>query len=202
MTAKSTSFKSDGCGYGDCALKAVEHTSGGLPHVSESELRADRSALPVGQKSTADIGVPRGTKAWTRERTVRKRVSCGAIRQPISLQVELEQVVSGKGLRRNSASGGTTISAAFIGLEPLSCSAGVNSSDRRMRTRLSGGTGGEERWLSPESRLTNHASTLLSSQKVGGLGHEHEGRLCPELIRNSLESSDRLSVSVADLSNQ
>ena len=76
------------------------------------------------------------------ERTVRKRVSCVAIRQPIGLQVELEQVVSG--LRRNSASGETTISGAFIGTPASVLFGRGNSLDRRRRTFLAGDVGGEE----------------------------------------------------------
>lgn len=57
MTAKSTSIKGAGCKFGGCALKAVELTSGGLPHVPESGLRAERSALTGRQKSAAGIVV-------------------------------------------------------------------------------------------------------------------------------------------------
>ena len=63
VTAKSISIKGTGCKFGGCALKAVELTSGGLPHVPESGLRAERSALTVRQKSAEGIVVPRGTKA-------------------------------------------------------------------------------------------------------------------------------------------
>jgi hypothetical protein len=47
MTAKSISIKGAGCKFGGCALKAVELTSGGLPHVPESGLRVERSTLTV-----------------------------------------------------------------------------------------------------------------------------------------------------------
>jgi YD repeat-containing protein len=47
VAAKSASFKSTGRKFGGCALKAVELTSGGQPHVSESELRVERSSLTV-----------------------------------------------------------------------------------------------------------------------------------------------------------
>ena len=40
-TVKSTSIKVAGCKSGGCALKAVELTSGGLPHVLESGLSVE-----------------------------------------------------------------------------------------------------------------------------------------------------------------
>ena len=57
MTAKSISIKGAGCKFGGRALKAVELTSGGLPHVPESGLGAERSAPTVRQKSAAGIVV-------------------------------------------------------------------------------------------------------------------------------------------------
>ena len=41
LTAKSISIKGAGCKSGGCAWKAVELTSGDLPHVLESELRME-----------------------------------------------------------------------------------------------------------------------------------------------------------------
>ena len=55
MTVKSISIKSAGCKFGGSALKAVELTSGDLLHVPEPELRVERSALTVQQKSAAGI---------------------------------------------------------------------------------------------------------------------------------------------------
>jgi hypothetical protein len=65
MTAKSISIRGAGCKFGGCALKAVELTSGGLPHVPESELRVERSALTMRQKSAAGIVVAQAAKAQT-----------------------------------------------------------------------------------------------------------------------------------------
>ena len=60
MVAKSISIKGAGCKFGGCALKAVELTSGGLPHVPESGLRVEQSTLTVWQKSAAGIVGRRG----------------------------------------------------------------------------------------------------------------------------------------------
>ena len=65
MTAKSISIKGAGCKSGGCALKAVELTSGGLPHVPESGLRVERSTLTVRQESAAGIVVASAAKAQT-----------------------------------------------------------------------------------------------------------------------------------------
>lgn len=58
LTAKSISIKGTGCRSGGRASKAVELTSGDLPSVSESRLRAERSVLTERQKSAEGI---RGT---------------------------------------------------------------------------------------------------------------------------------------------
>jgi len=55
LTAKSLSIKGTGCKSGGCASKAVELTSGGLPSVSDSGLRPERSGLTGRQKSAAGI---------------------------------------------------------------------------------------------------------------------------------------------------
>jgi len=65
MIAKSISIKGAGCKFGGCALKAVELTSGGLPHVPESGLRVERSTLTVRQKSAAGIVAAQAAKAQT-----------------------------------------------------------------------------------------------------------------------------------------
>jgi hypothetical protein len=65
MIAKSISIKGAGCKFGGCALKAVELTSGGLPHVPEPELRVERSTPTVRQKSAAGIVVAQAAKAQT-----------------------------------------------------------------------------------------------------------------------------------------
>ena len=65
MIAKSISIKGAGCKFGGCALKAVELTSGGLPHVPESGLRVEQFTLIVGQKSAAGIVVAQAAKAQT-----------------------------------------------------------------------------------------------------------------------------------------
>ena len=53
MTTKPISIKDTGCKFGGCVRKAVELTSGGLPFVSESRLRVERSILTGRQKSAA-----------------------------------------------------------------------------------------------------------------------------------------------------
>jgi len=63
--AKSISIKGAGCKSGGCALKAVELTSGGLPHVPESGLRVKRFTLTVGQESAAGIVIATAMKAQT-----------------------------------------------------------------------------------------------------------------------------------------
>jgi hypothetical protein len=55
LIAKSISIKSTGCKSGGCALKAVELTSGGLPFVSDSRLRIERSVLTVRQESAEGV---------------------------------------------------------------------------------------------------------------------------------------------------
>ena len=55
MTAKSISIKGTGCKSGGCALKAVELTSGGLPFVSDSRLRVERSVLTGRQESAEGV---------------------------------------------------------------------------------------------------------------------------------------------------
>jgi hypothetical protein len=65
MIAKSISINGAGCKFGGCALKAVELTSGGLPHVPESGLRVERSTLTVRQKSAAGIVAAQAAKAQT-----------------------------------------------------------------------------------------------------------------------------------------
>jgi hypothetical protein len=63
MTANSVSFKGDGCKSGSCALKAVELTLGGLPHVPQSGLRVEQSSLTVGQKSAVGVVAAQAVKA-------------------------------------------------------------------------------------------------------------------------------------------
>jgi hypothetical protein len=53
-------------------------------------------------------------KAWAMNRAVGRRVSCAAMRQPISLWAELERVGSGRGLQWNSTSGEATINGKFF----------------------------------------------------------------------------------------
>ena len=65
MVAKSISIKSAGCKFGGCALKAVELTSGGLPHVPEAGLRMERSTLTMRQESAAGIVAVSAAKAQT-----------------------------------------------------------------------------------------------------------------------------------------
>ncbi len=65
MIAKPISIKGTGCKSGGCALKAVELTSGDLPLVSESRLRAERSVLTGRQKSAEGVIVRQRMKART-----------------------------------------------------------------------------------------------------------------------------------------
>ena len=55
MTAKSISIKGTGCKSGGCAPKAVELTSGDLPCVPESGLRAKQFVLTGRQKSAEGV---------------------------------------------------------------------------------------------------------------------------------------------------
>ena len=55
MIAKPISIKGTGCKSGGGAPKAVELTSGDLPLVSESRLRAERSVLTGRQKSAEGV---------------------------------------------------------------------------------------------------------------------------------------------------
>ena len=55
MTTKSISIKGAGGRSDGCASKAVEITSGGLPFVSESRLRVERSILTGRQKSAEGV---------------------------------------------------------------------------------------------------------------------------------------------------
>jgi hypothetical protein len=57
MAAKSTTIKGAGGKSDGCAWKAVVLMTGGLLHVLESGLRAERSTLTVQQKSAAGIVV-------------------------------------------------------------------------------------------------------------------------------------------------
>jgi hypothetical protein len=72
MIAKSISIKSTGCRSGGCVRKAVELTSGDLPFVSESRLRAERSVLTGRQKSAEGVVVAEAAKART---VLRKQVN-------------------------------------------------------------------------------------------------------------------------------
>lgn len=65
MTTKSISIKGTGCKFGGCVRKAVELTSGDLPFVPESGLRAERLVLIGRQKSAEGIVVARAAKART-----------------------------------------------------------------------------------------------------------------------------------------
>jgi hypothetical protein len=69
MIAKSVSIKGIGCKSGGCALKAVELTSGDLPFVSGSGLRAKRFVLTGRQKSAEGVVGAKALKA----RTVRRK---------------------------------------------------------------------------------------------------------------------------------
>ena len=62
-TTKSISIKGTGCKSGGCVRKAVELTSGDLPFVVESRLRAERSALIGRQKSAEGVVVAKAAKA-------------------------------------------------------------------------------------------------------------------------------------------
>ena len=63
--AKSISIKGTGCKSGGCVRKAVELTSGGLPFVSESRLRNERSILTGRQKSAEGVVGTQVVKART-----------------------------------------------------------------------------------------------------------------------------------------
>ena len=65
MIAKSISIKGTGCKSGGCALKAVELTSGDLPFVPESGLRAKRFGLTGRQKSAEGVVSTQVLKART-----------------------------------------------------------------------------------------------------------------------------------------
>jgi hypothetical protein len=65
MTAKPISIKGAGCKSGGCALKAVELTSGDLPFVPESGLRAEQSVLTGRQKSAEGVVAAEAAKART-----------------------------------------------------------------------------------------------------------------------------------------
>ena len=65
MTAKSISIKGTGCKSGGCALKAVELTSGGLPFVLHSGLRAKRFVLTMRQESAEGVVGTKVLKART-----------------------------------------------------------------------------------------------------------------------------------------
>ena len=65
MIAKSISIKGTGCKSGGCVRKAVELTSGDLPFVVESRLRAEQSILTGRQKSAEGVVVRRRMKART-----------------------------------------------------------------------------------------------------------------------------------------
>ena len=72
MIAKSISIKGTGCKSGGCVRKAVELTSGDLPLVSESRLRAERSVLTGRQKSAEGVVAAQAAKART---VLRKQVN-------------------------------------------------------------------------------------------------------------------------------
>src|SRR5947209_1592215 len=72
MTTKSISIKSTGCKSGGCVRKAVELTSGDLPLVLKSGLRAKRFILTGRQKSAAGVVVRQRMKAQT---VLRKQVN-------------------------------------------------------------------------------------------------------------------------------
>ena len=65
LTANSISIKGTGCKSGGYELKAVELTSGTLPFVPESGLRAKRFVLTGRQKSAEGRVARQRTKAQT-----------------------------------------------------------------------------------------------------------------------------------------
>ena len=69
MIAKSISIKGVGCGFGGCVRKAVELTSGDLPFVLDTGLRAERFVQTGRQKSAEGVVGTEVLKA----RTVRRK---------------------------------------------------------------------------------------------------------------------------------
>ena len=65
MTAKPICIKGTGCKFGGCPWKAVELTSGGLPLVSKSRLRVERSILTGRQESAEGVVIRQRMKART-----------------------------------------------------------------------------------------------------------------------------------------
>ncbi len=65
MIAKPISIKGAGCKSGGCAAKAVELTSGDLPLVSDSRLRAEGSVLTGRQKSAEGVVAAEAAKTRT-----------------------------------------------------------------------------------------------------------------------------------------
>ena len=59
MIAKPISIKDVGCKSGGCARKAVELTSGDLPLVVETRLRAERSAPKSGAEVSSGHSTPK-----------------------------------------------------------------------------------------------------------------------------------------------
>ena len=62
-----------------------------------------------------------------------------------------------------------------MNLRPLCSAAGISSSNGRIRTRLSGGVGGQERQLSPPSQLTNPACPYHLLRKYADFGMTMRG---------------------------
>ena len=69
VIAKSISINATGCKSGGCAPKEVELTSGDLPFVPETGMRAKRFVLAGRQKSAEDVVGAKALKA----RTVRRK---------------------------------------------------------------------------------------------------------------------------------
>ena len=72
MTAKPISIKSAGSKSGGCVRKAVELTSGDLPFVPESGLRAKRFVLTGRQKSAEGV---LGTQVLKARTVLQKQVN-------------------------------------------------------------------------------------------------------------------------------
>jgi hypothetical protein len=133
-----TSIKGTGGKSGGCAWKAVELTSGGLLHVTETRLRVERFTRTVRQKSPVGIALRPVRKAQTVRVNSRTWNSWVVLRQPIGIgrAFQVQKTVKPK---RKPAEWRSPCGERC--LEPHG-PYGLNLLNRRMRTRMYGGAAG------------------------------------------------------------
>ena len=167
--AKSISIKDAKRRFGDCARKATELTPGGLRRVPSSELREPRGDLTTAQKSAEGI-----LGGAIRRRPERMEVGSrnahldGAMRQNTGSgrPARQDRKVKPDGAVMQGPKRPRRCTPPNPGGHP-SCGnrCPLNPPNRRIRTRMYGGVGGEEPRGFPLSRLFDLFVRLASARR-------------------------------------